>query len=163
VLLQVAADPGHGGHFSEYRIDTNKNACVVMLTVSKPFTESGLKPAPLKPPSQIVSTIAERDDFKPSRLTEILVKNDQEVEAFLTKLSAEFQVCELADLKSPYPFLHPTFYSFNFIDRDGVHHSFEYQIECSNHLDKRYERMIQEFNFFFESERVFNKFWATAA
>lgn len=75
------------------------------------------------------------------------------MEEFLRRLSEEFNVYELSDLKSPYPFLHPTFYSFSFRDGAGGSHSFEYRIECSNHLDERYERLIHEFHSFFEPGR----------
>lgn len=81
------------------------------------------------------------------------------MEEFLRRLSAEFDVYALADLKWPYPFLHPTFYSFSFRDAAGASHGFEYRIECLNHLDERYQRLVQEFEGFFESRRVFAKFF----
>lgn len=97
--------------------------------------------------------------MRPSHMTEVLVKDREQVEEFLRKLSTEFSVYELAGLKSPYPFLHPTFYSFRFRDSAGRSHSFEYQIECSNHLGEKYKGLIQEFDSFFESGRVFGKFF----
>ncbi len=87
------------------------------------------------------------------------MKDHQQVDQFLSKLSTEFNVYELVDLKSPYPFLHPTFYSFSFGDSAGKSHSFEYHIECSTHLDEKYQRLIQEFDSFFESRRVFDTFF----
>ena len=79
------------------------------------------------------------------------------MEEFLEKLSTEFNVYEMTDLKSPYPFLHPAFYTFSFLDAAGETHGFVYQIECSHHLDEKYKRLIQEFERFFESDRVFDQ------
>jgi hypothetical protein len=92
-------------------------------------------------------------------MTEVLAKDNRQAAEFLRKLSAELNVYELADLKSPYPFLHPTFYAFSFRDSAGGGHSFDYQIECSNHLDEKYRELVQEFDNFFESRRVFDKFY----
>lgn len=92
-------------------------------------------------------------------MTEVLAKDGRQVEEFLVRLTDEFGVYELTDLKSPYPFLHPTLYSFSFRDSAGEAHGFEYQIECSNHLDDNYRSLIEEFESFFESRRVFAKFF----
>lgn len=92
-------------------------------------------------------------------MTETLSKDQLRVEEFLGKLSTEFNVYEMVDLKPSYPFLHPTFYSFSFRDSAGKSHSFEYQLECSNHVDEKYKGLIREFDGFFESERVFDKFF----
>jgi hypothetical protein len=162
VLLSVAADLGHGGPLSEYRIDAETDGYTVMLRISRPFLGPGrsLLPPPL-PPSRSPRLLpaSEENHFKASHMTEVLVKDHQQVEEFLRKLSVEFNVYELADLKPSYPFLHPTFYSFSFVDSAGESHSFKYQIECSNHLDEKYKGLVQEFDSFFESGRVFNKFF----
>lgn len=92
-------------------------------------------------------------------MTEVLVKDYQQVEQFLEKLSTDFDVYELSDLKPSYPFLHPTFYSFSFRDSARKSHNFEYHIECSTHLDEKYKGLVQEFDDFFESRRVFDKFF----
>lgn len=161
-LLRVAADIGHNGLLSEYRIDSDEDGYQVTLTISKPF--AGLGSSPLTPPtppspSPRPLSVSEGEHVKPPHLSEVLVKEQQQVEEFLRKLSTDFNVYELADLKSPYPFLHPTFYSFSFRDSAGQSHSFEYQTECSNHLDEKYERLVQEFDSFFESRRVLDKFY----
>ena len=162
VQLRVAADLGHGGPSSEYRIDSDKGGYTVTLRISRPFLGPGRSPLPPpQPPSRSPRPLPAPSEtaFQPSHLTEVLVKDHRQVEEFLRKLSTEFNVYELADLEPPYPFLHPTFYSFIFRDSAGRSHSFEYRIECSNHLDERYKGLIQEFHIFFESERVFNKFF----
>ncbi len=41
VLLRVAADLGHGGHLSEYRIDSDKDGCMVKVSISSPFMGPG--------------------------------------------------------------------------------------------------------------------------
>ena len=162
VLLRVSADPGHGGPFSEYTLDSDNDSYTVTLRISKLFPGPGELPlAPPLPPSPSPRPLpaSGKHYFKPSSMTEVLVKDRQQVEEFLRKLSTEFNVYELADLKSPYPFLHPTFYSFSFRDSAGKSHSFEYQIECATHLDEQYKRLIQEFDSFFESKRVFGAFF----
>lgn len=162
VLLRVAADLGHGGALSEYRIDSGKDGYAVTLRISRPLPGPGGSPLPPpSPPSRSPRTppAPAAGHFDPTHMTEVLVKDHRQVEEFLRKLSAEFNVYELADLKSPYPFLHPTFYSFSFRDSAGRSHGFEYQIECSNHLDEKYRGLVQEFDSFFESRRVFDKFF----
>jgi hypothetical protein len=162
VLLRVNADPGHGGPLSEYRIDPEQAGYTVTLRISKLFPGPGEKPVPPPlPPSPSPRPLPASGEyyFKPAQITEVLVKNRQQVEAFLNKLSTEFNVYELADLKSPYPFLHPTFYTFSFRDSAGNSHSFEYHIECSNHLNESYKKLLQEFDSFFESRRVFALFF----
>lgn len=137
-LLSVGADIGHGGTFSQYRIDSGPDGYAVTLRISGP-------PGPPGAGSL--------------QLTEALPKERGEVEEFLGKLSAELNVYGLTDLESPYPFLHPTFYTFAFTDSEGGGHDFEYRIECANHLDERYRRLVEEFDEFFESRRVFAKFF----
>ena len=162
VLLRVAADIGHNGPLSEYRIDSDEDGYTVKLRISRPFLRLGKSPLPTPvPPSKSPRPLPafEENHFKPSHMTEVLVKDHQQVEEFLRKLSTEFSVYELVDLKPSYPFLHPTFYSFSFRDSAGSSHSFEYQIECSNHLDEKYKGLVQEFDSFFESRRVFDKFF----
>ncbi len=157
VRLRVAVDLGHGGHLSEYRIDADKDGYAVMLRVSRPFFGAGRNPLPPSPTPPPAASVEDRSN--PSQMIETLGKDRREVEEFLEKLVTKFNVYELTDLKSPYPFLHPTFYSFSFRDPAGAGHDFEYQIECSNHLDETYRELIQEFHRFFESERVFTKFF----
>lgn len=160
VLLRVSADPGHGGPFSEFKIDIDKDGYAVTLRISKTSPGPSHNPLPQPPaPSPRWLTTSRGHHFKPSHITEVLVKDRQQVEEFLRKLSTEFNVYELGGLKSPYPFLHPTFYSFNFRDSAGKSHSFEYQIECFNHLDEKYQGLVKEFDSFFESERVFSKYF----
>ena len=137
VRLYASHDIGHGGATYDYSIEADAEdteGYKVTLTVSR------LSPAP-----------GERS-FQPSRVTEVLRKDQPQVEAFLRRLSDEFQVFELTDLKSPYPFLHPTFYSFSFGDSAGRTHSFNYQIEAV-HLDARYQALVAAFHSFFESEQ----------
>lgn len=160
VLLRVAVDLGHGGHLSEYRIDAGKDGYGVTLRISRPSSRPGAPhPLPPQPPSSTPREVLKESHSNPAQLIETLGKDLRQVEEFLGKLSTEFSVYELIDLKSPYPFLHPTFYSFSFLNSAGECHSFKYQIECSNHLDERYKRLIQEFDRFFESGRVFDKFF----
>ncbi|HYE15653.1 MAG TPA: hypothetical protein VD968_14510 [Pyrinomonadaceae bacterium] len=140
-LMRVAADLGHGGPLSEYKIDSGEGGYGVTLAISKPFPSPG------------------QNRFRSPSMTETLAKGRREVEEFLEKLSAEFNVFRLADLEPKYPFLHPTFYSFCFQDSAGEGHAFEYRIECSSHLDERYEALVREFESFFESRRVFDKFF----
>jgi hypothetical protein len=160
VLLWVATDLGHGGHLSEYKIDSNKEGHTVTLSISGSSTNSGGSPVPTpQPPSYLTHQAFEESYAEPLRSTEVITKNNKQVGEFLRRLSAEFKVYELPDLKSQYPYLHPTFYPFSLRDSEGRCHSFEYQIECSNHLNEKYERLIREFENFFESERVFNIFF----
>ncbi len=162
VLLRVAADLGHGGPLSEYRIEAGAGGYAVTLRISGLAPRPGAGPAPSpRPPSPSPQTPPRAFEHQPPppHLTEVLAKDRREVEAFLGKLSAEFNVYGLADLRSPYPFLHPTFYSFSFRDSAGEAHGFEYQIECSNHPDERYARLVREFETFFEGARVFGKFF----
>ena len=160
--MRVATDLGHGGHLSEYRIDLDKEGYTVTLSISGSLTNLGGNPlATPQSPSHLTHQPFKESYAKPLRSTEVITKNNQQVKEFLRKLSNEFNVFALADLKSQYPFLHPTFYSFSFRDSEGKCHNFEYQIECSNHLDKKYERLVREFDAFFESRRVFNIFLRT--
>lgn len=160
VLLRVAADLGHGGHVSEYRIDSVEDGYRVTLWIAGAFTGPDMRPPPLPPsPSTRPLPLPPESESAPPHMTEVLAKERQQVEEFLRKLSAEFNVYELGDLKPRHPFLHPTFYSFSFLDSAGRSHSFEYQIECSSHLDEKYKRLLEEFDGFFEGGRVFNKFF----
>jgi len=136
VLLHVSQDLGHGGSASTYRIEPDGDGYQVTLSVSRPFPARGERAS------------------QPSAKTQALVKDKEQVEQFLHWLSTEFNVFELGDLKSPYPFLHPTFYSFSFRDAAGRDHSFSYQIECLNHLDARYQGLIEAFHSFFESRKA---------
>ncbi|MDQ3814654.1 MAG: hypothetical protein M3347_11980, partial [Armatimonadota bacterium] len=133
VLLHVSRDLGHGGAAATYQIEPDGDGYEVRLTVSR------LSPAP-----------GERA-FQPSRITQTLAKDKREVDAFLRRLGAEFNVFDWADLKSPYPFLHPTFYTFSFHDAAGRQHGFNYQIEGSHHLDAKYQALVQAFESFFQS------------
>ncbi len=160
VRLSAVADLGHGGPLSEYRIDPNGEGYTVTLRISLLSSRPGEMPPPPQPPSaspRLLSPIG-KTPFNSSQITETLMKERQQVEEFLRKLSAEFNVFELTDLKFPF-FLHPTTYSFSFQDAAGRSHSFEYRIECSSHLDERYRVLVEEFESFFESRRVFEKFY----
>lgn len=152
----MAVDLGHGGHLSEYRIDGDREGYSVTLKVSRPLHGAGVSPLP---PTPAPLPASGENYSNPSQMIETLGKTRREVEEFLGKLFTEFNVYELTDLKSPYPFLHPTFYSFSFRDSAGKGHSFEYQIECSHHLDETYEALTREFDRFFESDRVFANFF----
>lgn len=158
-LLRVSADPGHGGPLSEYRIDSGAGGYTVTLKISRLAFGPAANPSPPRPPSTRPPSAPAGNRPDPSHATEVLSKDKRQVEEFLGKLSAVFNVYELADLKSPHPFLHPTFYSFSFRDSAGGSHHFEYQIECSNHLDEKYRGLVQEFDSFFESGRVFARFF----
>ena len=134
------------------------------LMISKPFPgpgEAALPPPPPLPPSLTPQPLpaAEENAFQRSRVTEVLAKDKQQVEEFLSKLVTQFNVYELTDLEPPYPFLHPTFYSFSFRDSAGRSHSFDYRIECLTHLDEKYRGLVEEFESFFESRRIFAKFY----
>lgn len=164
VLLRVVADPGHNGPLSEYRIDPDQDGHRVTLRISRiaPGLERSPVPPPVAPPGSPRSLpIAEGNQLRTSSITETLAKDQQQVEIFLAKLASEFHVYELTDLSWSYPFLHPIFYTFSCQDSAGQSHRFEYQIEGSNHLDERYQRVIEEFSRFFESERVFSRFFAS--
>ena len=155
VLLRVSADPGHGGPYSEYKIDSGAGGYTVTLRISR-LVPRPTPPGSPRPPAASVSRQPE-----PSHLTEVLVKERRQVEEFMDRLSTEFNVYELTDLSPAHPFLHPTFYSFSFRDSAGRSHGFEYHIECSNHLDEKYRRLVEEFQNFFESARVFDKFFGS--
>lgn len=162
VLLRVSVDPGHNGLFCEYKIDSDPAGYVVTLRISRLVYDPGRSPVPPpRPPSPSPRPrpVAQEHPFRSSGLTEVLTKDRQQVRAFLEQLSTEFNVYALTDRESPYPFLHPTFYTFSFRDAAGTEHGFGYRIEGSNHVDARYQRLIEAFDSFFESRRVFDTFW----
>ncbi len=86
------------------------------------------------------------------------MKDNRQVEEFLRNLSVKFGVFELTDLETRH-WLHPTSYTFNFRDSSSAEHSFKYMIDCSNHLDERYKRLVEAFDDFFELERISKKFY----
>lgn len=162
VLLRVSVDPGHNGPFLEYKIASDPAGYTVTLRISRLVHAPGKHPAPpLRPPSPtpLPLPVSEEYSFRSTGLTETLTKDQQQVRAFLERLVAEFRVYELTDRESPYPFLHPTFYTFSFGDAAGTSHSFTYRIEAAKHVDERYRRLIEAFDSFFESRRVFDTFW----
>jgi hypothetical protein len=162
VLLRVSVDPGHNGPFCEYKIDSDPTGFRVTLRISRLVQAPGKHPVPPpRPPSPtpLPLPVPEEYSFRPSGLTEVLTKDQRQVRAFLERLTTEFRVYELTDRESPYPFLHPTFYTFSFGDAVGTNHSFTYRIEAAKHVDARYRRLIEAFDSFFESRRVFDAFW----
>jgi hypothetical protein len=132
VLLRITGDLGHGGTASEYRIDREGNGYKVTRQLSRSFPAPG------------------EGAFTPYATTKTIKKQKQQVEEFLRQLVEEFNVFALSDLQSPYPFLHPTFYTFHFGDAAGREHSFRYKIEGSGHLDARYQELVEAFRRFFE-------------
>lgn len=160
VLLRVSVDPGHNGPFFEYKIDSDQAGYIVTLRISRLVHGSSPVPPP-RPPSPALRPlpVAQEPCFRSSGLTEVLTKDRQQVRAFLEQLATEFNVYALTDRESPYPFLHPTFYTFSVRDAAGRDHRFGYRIEASKHVDERYQRLIEAFDSFFESRRVFDTFW----
>ena len=138
--LSVARDMGHGGTYSEYRIKRTRDAYEVSVTTGRSFPRPG------------------ESRFRLSELKESLRKEGQEVAEFLGRLSLEYRVFELEDLPCPHAFLHPTFYRFRFNDSRGGGHGFEYSIEAGTHHDDTYRRLVEDFEQFFESERVSRSF-----
>lgn len=162
VRLRVSVDPGHGGPFYEYQIDSDPAGYSVTLRISRLVHDPGSSsvPPPRPPsPSLLPLPTPQTNPWRSSGLTEVIKKDQRQVRAFLEQLSTEFNVYALTDRESPYPFLHPTFYTFSFQDTVGRSHSFSYRIEASNHVDERYQRLIEVFDSFFESRRVFDAFW----
>lgn len=160
--LRVSVDPGHSGPFYEYKIDSDVTGYTVTLRISRLVYDSGSSsvPPPRPPsPSPLPLPAAQENHFRSSGLSEVIKKDQQQVRAFLERLSTELNVYALTDRESPYPFLHPTFYTFSFGDAAGRSHSFSYRIEASNHVDEQYQRLIEVFDSFFESRRVFDAFW----
>lgn len=91
--------------------------------------------------------------------SETLERSEAETEAFLARLSEEFRVFELGDREPPYPFLHPTLYSFKFEDEGGAAHGFTYRVEARAHHDAAYRRLVEAFEQFFKS-RLIEDFFA---
>jgi hypothetical protein len=160
VLLRVSVDPGHGGVFAEYRVDPAAEGFRVALRISAASPRAGAAPAP-RPPSRTPqpTPAASEATPEPTALTEALTKDRREAEDFLRRLSEEFNVYGMTDLRPAHPFLHPTFYSFSFRDAGGGGHDFEYAVECANHPDERYKALVREFESFFEAARVFGEFF----
>jgi hypothetical protein len=145
--MSVSHDPGHGGDSYQYRIDANGENHKVTLTITGSYFPRH-KPLPR----------FGEDIPMPPRMEEILVKEKHQVEEFLRKLSEEFGVFELTDLKTMH-WLHPSYYSFGFQDSSGAEHVFSYMIDCSHHIDERYKRVVEAFDVFFEVERISRKFY----
>lgn len=146
VKLSASHDPGHGGSSYYYEIDAGGETYIVTLTISGGFPRH----LPLPRPGESFPSAP--------YMRETLMKDDRQVEDFLRKLSVEFGVFELTDLETPH-WLHPTSYTFSFRDSSDAEHGFKYRIDCSNHLDERYKRLVEAFDDFFESERISKKFY----
>jgi hypothetical protein len=134
--LSVSQDPGHGGAYSTYRIDSTRGGYEVSVTISR------FHPGP-----------GERS-FRPSTMTQVLHKDGREAADFLSGLALVYKVFELEGRACPTVFLHPTIYSFGFRDFEGVSHAFEYSVEAGRHHDDTYRGLVEEFEQFFESRRV---------
>jgi hypothetical protein len=134
--LSVSHDTGHGGAYSNYRIDRGREGYAVSVTISRRY------PAP-----------GERS-FQPSTMTEVLHKDGREAADFLSRLALVYKVFELEGRACPTVFLHPTFYSFGFKDSEGSSHVFEYSIEAGRHHDDTYRGLVEEFEQFFEARRI---------
>ncbi len=132
-LMRAARDIGHGGPTIEYRIDFDKGVYTITRFSSR------LTPAPGERRFSSVSS------------TDELAKDDGEVREFLYALITKHRIYDLTDLSWTFPFLHPTFYTFQVEDSTGRAHRFEYRIECSNHLDSRHEKLVRAFEVFFDS------------
>lgn len=146
--MSASHDPGHGGSYYTYRIDTDAENYKVMVTITGAYFPRYL---PFPHPGG--------DFYEPPRMEEILVKEKHQVEEFLRQLSEVFGVFELTDLKTMVT-LHPTYYSFGFQDSSGAKaHIFEYTIDCFHHIDERYKRLVEAFDAFFEAERISRKFY----
>lgn len=137
--LRIDIDPGHGGFSYDYQVDVGDDPKVT-ATISR------------------FSPVVGDRAFEPSRMTEVLAKGKEQVDAFLDKLVSEFGVLEWSDLKPSHACLHPRFHTFRFRDSAGKGHTFQYQIESSNHLDPRYKALIDEFEQFFEGRRLADAF-----
>lgn len=139
--LRVSSDPGHGGATAVYGVGRAGGSYEVSAAIGRSL------PAP-----------GERS-FRPRRMVEALRKEDAEVEEFLRRLSAEHGVFELGDLPCPTVFLHPTFYRFDFTDAGGAGHGFEYSVEAGRHHGERHRGLVEEFEKFFEAERLARSFY----
>ena len=149
--LSASHDPGHGGSYYTYRVDADKENYKVTVTI-----RGGYFPRHLPYPHPGV------DLYDPPRMEEILIKERHQVEEFLRKLSEEFGVFELTDLETMIT-LHPTRFGFSFQDSSGAEaHIFQYTIDCSNHPDERYKRLVEAFYAFFERERISQEFYEQA-
>jgi hypothetical protein len=138
--LRVAWDLGHGGTYSVYRIERTRDAYEVSVTIGRSFPGPG------------------ESRFRPSEVKESLRKESSAVAEFLGRLSLVYRVFELEDLPSPRVFLHPKFYRFQFNDSRGGSHGFEYSTEAGRHHSETYRRLVEDFEEFFESERVSRSF-----
>ncbi len=138
--LRIASDLGHGGTCADYRLKKREGDCEASVRVSRPFPRPG------------------ETRFKPSEMEEVVHKDLQQADKFLGKLTSKYRVQELHDLAPDHPFLHPTSYSFSFEDASSKTHSFTYSIECSRHIDPRYQGLVQSFEAFFPGAEVMNRF-----
>lgn len=81
VQLRASVDPGHGGPFLEYRIDTDKDGYRVTLQIYKPFPAQHRTPIPPPlPPSPVPRPlpVSEQNYRNPLQLTEVLEKEPQQ-------------------------------------------------------------------------------------
>ena len=138
--LGVSNDPGHGGTYSAYSIKRTEDTYEVMIRVSRSFPSPG------------------ESRFRPSEMKVSLRKESREVAEFLGRLTLVYRVFELEGLACPSVFLHPTFYRFQFNDSRGGGHGFEYSVEVGRHHSDIYRRLVEDFEEFFESERVSRSF-----
>ena len=134
--LSVSQDTGHGGAYSDYRVDRRQEGYEVSVSISRRY------PAP-----------GERS-FRPGRMTQVLHKDGREVTDFLSRLALVYKVFELEGRACPTVFLHPTFYSFGFNDSEGLSHVFEYSIEAGRRHDDTYRALVEEFEQFFDAGRI---------
>lgn len=91
------------------------------------------------------------DTRETARASEEQTKSAAEVDAFVARLVGEFGVFELRDSQPPFPFLHPTLYTFRFEDDRGAEHGFTYRVEAREHHDERCRRLVESFEEFFRS------------
>lgn len=146
IKLSASHDLGHGGSAYYYELTAVEDVYKISLS-----TSSSIYPGPGSPFKEPLNL-----DYEDTSVE--LKKDSQQVKEFLRKLSKEFNVFELTDFRT-LNFLHPSFYTFTFQDSTGAEHSFEYMIECSNHLDKKYEMLVKTFNEFFEMDRIASQFY----
>lgn len=138
--LRVASDLGHGGASTVYRIRRAGDACEASVRISRSFPHPGER------------------GFRPSEFVETLDKEARDAAEFLARLARGHRVFELGDCPCPTAFLHPTFYRFDFADARGAAHAFEYSVEASRHHSDAHRRLVEDFEQFFERERVTRRF-----